>query len=55
LKIKKALEAKIAKDKNELAALEKEAAAAKCSFWEAVFTLGIACANARKLRSKLES
>lgn len=28
-------------------------AAAKCSFWDALFTLGIACVKAKELKAKL--
>jgi len=38
----------------EIDGLKAEIKAAKCNVWEAIFTLGIACAKAAKLRNKLQ-
>jgi len=33
--------------------MEKQVRAAKCGFWDALFTLGIACVKAKELKNKL--
>jgi hypothetical protein len=53
LVIKDLLKKKIEKSKVSIATLEKEAKAAKCNFWQMVFTFGAACRKARELRNKL--
>lgn len=35
--------------------MEKQAAAAKCKFWDMIFTFGASCRNAAKLRNELNS
>merc|ERR1711998_593869 len=41
--------------KTKMADLEKQAAAAKCGFWDMIFSFGASCRNAAKLRQKLQS
>jgi hypothetical protein len=53
--IKEELKKKIAASKTKIADLEKQAAAAKCNFWQMIFTFGAACRKASELRNKLNS
>lgn len=39
--------------KTKVADLKKRAAAAKCSFWQMIFTFGAACSKAAKLKADL--
>jgi hypothetical protein len=53
--IKEELKKKIAASKTKIADLEKQAAAAKCNFWQMIFTFGAACRKASELKNKLNS
>lgn len=55
LKLKEDLKKRIEKSKTTIADLEKQAAAAKCKFWDMIFTFGASCRNAAKLRNKLNA
>lgn len=53
--IKEQLKKRIEASKTKIADLEKQAAAAKCNFWQMIFTFGAACRKASELRNKLNS
>lgn len=55
LVIKEKLLKRIEESKAKVEDLKKQAAAAKCSFWEMIFTFGAACRAASKLKNELNS
>lgn len=55
LNLKEQLKKRIEANKVNIAQLEKQASAAKCNFWQMIFTFGAACKKAEKLRNELNS